>query len=90
MLGQCQKCGANRGTLLCKGVRPRLGLTGGVPPTSSSVQEDNMAKIGRDAGTGQFIPVKVAISKPTTSVVETIRPPQGSTPKGGPSKGKGK
>lgn len=30
-------------------------------------------KIGRDARTGQFIPVKVAIRRPSTTVVETIR-----------------
>jgi len=31
-------------------------------------------KIGRDAGTGQFIPVKVAERRPKTTVVETIKP----------------
>lgn len=30
-------------------------------------------KIGRDAGTGQFIPVKRAIQRPKTTTVETIR-----------------
>ncbi|GBE42418.1 hypothetical protein BMS3Bbin10_00479 [bacterium BMS3Bbin10] len=30
-------------------------------------------KIGRDAITGQFIPVKVAIRRPSTTVVETIK-----------------
>ena len=30
-------------------------------------------KIGRDARTGQFIPVKVAIRRPSTTVVETIK-----------------
>jgi hypothetical protein len=30
-------------------------------------------KIGRDAKNGQFIPVKVAIRRPNTSVVETIK-----------------
>ena len=30
-------------------------------------------KIGRDAGNGQFIPVKVAIKRPSTAVVETIK-----------------
>ena len=29
-------------------------------------------KIGRDAGSGQFIPVKVAQRRPRTSVVETL------------------
>jgi len=30
-------------------------------------------KIGRDAGTGRFIPVKQAERRPKTTVVETIR-----------------
>lgn len=30
-------------------------------------------KIGRDAKTGQFIPVKTAEKRPTTTVVETIK-----------------
>jgi hypothetical protein len=30
-------------------------------------------KIGRDAGSGRFIPVKVAIKRPNTAVVETIK-----------------
>lgn len=34
-------------------------------------------KIGRDAGNGQFIPVKVAVQRPNTSVVETIKKPSG-------------
>jgi len=32
-------------------------------------------KIGRDAETGQFIPVKEAQRNPKTSVVETIKAP---------------
>lgn len=32
-------------------------------------------KIGRDAGTGQFIPVKEAQRRPNTTVVETIKNP---------------
>jgi hypothetical protein len=32
-------------------------------------------KIGRDAGNGQFIPVREAQRHPDTSVVETIRRP---------------
>jgi hypothetical protein len=32
-------------------------------------------KIGRDASSGQFIPVKVATANPKGSVVETIRKP---------------
>jgi hypothetical protein len=30
-------------------------------------------KIGRNAGTGRFVPVKTARSKPRTHVVETIK-----------------
>ncbi|MFC1986173.1 hypothetical protein ACFLWC_04180 [Chloroflexota bacterium] len=30
-------------------------------------------KIGRDAKTGQFIPVKEATKRPSTTVVETIK-----------------
>jgi hypothetical protein len=32
-------------------------------------------KIGRDAGTGKFIPVKEAERRPTKTVVETIKTP---------------
>lgn len=35
----------------------------------------NTRQIGRDAGTGQFIPVKVAERRPKTTVVETIKVP---------------
>ena len=31
-------------------------------------------KVGRDAKTGQFLPVKVAQKRPSTTVVETIYP----------------
>lgn len=30
-------------------------------------------KRGRDAGNGQFIPVKVAINRPKTAIVETFK-----------------
>lgn len=33
-------------------------------------------KIGRDAETGQFIPVKEAENRPRTTVVETIKIPK--------------
>ena len=33
------------------------------------------AKVGRDAKSGQFIPVREAIRRPATTVVETIRKP---------------
>ena len=32
-------------------------------------------KIGRDAGSGRFIPVKEAERKPKTAVVETVKTP---------------
>lgn len=38
-------------------------------------------KIGRDAGSGKFIPVKEAERRPKTSVVETIKPPSKPAPK---------
>jgi len=36
-------------------------------------QKSGERKIGRDAKTGQFIPVKEAQRRPKTTVVETIR-----------------
>ena len=35
----------------------------------------NSGKIGRDAGTGQFIPVKDALQRPNTTVIEKRTPP---------------
>lgn len=35
----------------------------------------NTTKIGRDAKTGEFIPVKEAIRRPSTTVIETIKRP---------------
>lgn len=32
-------------------------------------------KIGRDAKTGEFIPVKEAVRRPNTTTVETIKTP---------------
>ncbi len=40
-----------------------------------------MSKIGRNAGNGQFVPVKVAQQKPATHVVETIKPSPPPPPK---------
>lgn len=39
-------------------------------------------KIGRDAGSGQFIPVKEAQRHPKTTVVETIKNPTPRSPGG--------
>ncbi|WP_074630555.1 MULTISPECIES: hypothetical protein [Nitrosospira] len=41
----------------------------------------NSGKIGRDAGTGQFIPVREAQRRPKTTVVETRTPPSPSKKK---------
>ena len=38
-------------------------------------------KIGRDARTGEFIPVAEAKRRPNTSVIETVKPPK-EAPKG--------
>jgi hypothetical protein len=38
-------------------------------------------KIGRDAGSGQFIPVREAQRRPGTSVVETLPRPAPAAPK---------
>jgi hypothetical protein len=38
-------------------------------------------KIGRDAKTGEFIPVKEAQRRPNTTTVETIKPPKGDKKK---------
>lgn len=35
-----------------------------------------MAKIGRNAGSGRFVPVKKAQNDPKHNVVETIKPPK--------------
>lgn len=37
-------------------------------------KNSNTRKIGRDAGTGRFIPVKEAQRREKTAVVETIKP----------------
>jgi hypothetical protein len=38
-------------------------------------------KIGRDSGSGHFIPVKEAERRPKTTTVETIKPPKADKPK---------
>lgn len=40
-------------------------------------------KIGRDARTGEFIPVREAVRRPSTTTVETIRRPAAPPPKPG-------
>jgi hypothetical protein len=40
-------------------------------------------RIGRDAKTGEFIPVKEALERPSTTVVENIPRPKPPTPKKG-------
>lgn len=39
-----------------------------------------MSKIGRNAGSGQFTPVKTAQNHPKTHVVETIKRPPAPAP----------
>ena len=39
-------------------------------------KKSNTFKIGRDAKTGEFIPVKEAQRRPKTTVVETIKKPK--------------
>lgn len=39
------------------------------------MRKHQSVKIGRDAKTGQFIPVKEAQRRPKTTVVETIKKP---------------
>jgi hypothetical protein len=43
-------------------------------------------EIGRDAGTGEFIPVEEARRRPKTTVVETIPIPKPAPKKGGGGK----
>lgn len=53
-------------------------LHAGPIPAHLGVSEMNKThsfKVGRDAKTGEFIPVKDAIRKPNTTVVETIKIP---------------
>ena len=40
-------------------------------------QKSNVRKIGRDARTGKFIPVKEAERRPSTTIVETIKHKKG-------------
>ena len=40
-------------------------------------QKGGIRKIGRDAETGKFIPVKEAERRPKTTVIETIKPKKG-------------
>lgn len=56
-----------------------MGRLGGADQPLVAKRRNPMAKgtkIGRDAGSGQFIPVKVAQNRPKTAIVETIRPPK--------------
>jgi len=36
-------------------------------------KQSNTRKVGRDAGNGQFIPVKVAQARKSTAIVQTIK-----------------
>lgn len=52
------------------GRNPNLARRGGIHMAD---KKSSSIKIGRDAGTGQFIPVKEAKERPKTAVVETIK-----------------
>lgn len=52
---------------------------------SSNKGGGTTTKIGRDAKTGEFIPVRDAVKRPSTTTVETIRRP---APAPAPRKGK--
>jgi hypothetical protein len=45
-----------------------------------SSKQTTTHKIGRDAKTGAFIPVKEAERRPSTTVIETIKRPSPSAP----------
>ena len=49
-----------------------------VPNTNQEIHmaKGKSVKIGRDAGTGKFIPVNVAKIRKSTATVETIRKPK--------------
>lgn len=47
------------------------------PPHAPWRLEMASGKRGRDAGSGQFIPVKTAQANPKTAVVETVKKPKG-------------
>ena len=39
-------------------------------------KDNTTIKVGRDAKTGEFIPVKEAVRRPNTTTVETIKVPK--------------
>lgn len=45
--------------------------------TKSKSGSSKSFKVGRDAKTGQFIPVREAERRPSTTTVETIKKPNG-------------
>jgi hypothetical protein len=54
----------------------------GQPDTDRRVRQVTATqKIGRDASTGQFVPVKQAQKRPSTTVIETIKKPAAPKPK---------
>ena len=64
----------------------RLWLAGRNRVGKEVIRMAKTRKVGRDAGNGQFIPVREAERRKRTAVVETIKVPK-PAPKG---KGKGK
>jgi hypothetical protein len=62
-----------------RGILALLGVTralsdGGGSLAALRAEEFRTMKIGRNAGTGRFTPVRVAQAKPKTHVVETVKP----------------
>jgi hypothetical protein len=53
-----------------------LPQTGGQFRPLETTTMDTTRKIGRDARTGEFIPVREAVRRPSTTVVETIKVPK--------------
>lgn len=54
----------------------------GQPDTDRRIGKTTASqKIGRDASTGQFIPVEQAKKRPSTTIIETIKRPAPPKPK---------
>jgi hypothetical protein len=70
-------------------ILPRFGLVSTSTGVNPYGERNPTMKIGRNAGDGRFVPVKVAQQRPATHVVETIKrppPPPPAKPAGGKSK----
>jgi hypothetical protein len=59
----------------------RKSKTGpGQPDDDRRVSRGSNVKIARDTSTGQFVPMKQANRRPSTTVVETVKKPAPSKP----------